>query len=455
MRIASPPLALNGPRRLGRRARPAPFLLGITLVLLLVPSAPASARAGWKIRIDHLVRGRSVGVSLSNDGHSFYSHRRHDLHAPASNEKLILSMALLDKLPRETKIETSAAVSSSAAGIVPGDLWILGHGDPTITGGGRYAHDLASLGATHLGVLARKIKAGGIKRIQGSVVGSTGYFTRDWWAPGWKRDFPAEEVALPSALTFNGNTHRGRHISDPEKRAATWLTHKLRSLGVRVDGPARAGRPPAPKERKIVATIRSVTLPKLLRYMNRNSSNFFAELLGKRLAVETYDGWGSIPKAAAAIERFAKAHHVTVSSYDSSGLSYDGRVSAGGLTRLLTYAEKTDWGAVLKSTLAAGGEGTLEDRLEDVRIRAKTGTLDNISALSGWIWLQRSRSWGEFSILSNGMPKYRAAALEDKIVRIATRRAGPLTHARTAARPGTHPVRTSLAPWGWLQRLLA
>ena len=42
-------------------------------------------------------------------------------------------------------------------------------------------------------------------RIEGSVIGDTGPFERDWWADGWKDDFPAIEVAIPTALTFRGN----------------------------------------------------------------------------------------------------------------------------------------------------------------------------------------------------------------------------------------------------------
>jgi D-alanyl-D-alanine carboxypeptidase len=54
-------------------------------------------------------------------------------------------------------------------------------------------------------------------------------------------------------------------------------------------------------------------------------------------------------------------------------------------------------------------------------VQAKTGTLKDISALSGWVWLRRKHAWAEFSIMSSGMPKYVAAPMEDRIVRILTR----------------------------------
>ena len=48
--------------------------------------------------------------------------------------------------------------------------------------------------------------------------------------------------------------------------------------------------------------------------------------------------------------------------------------------------------------LPAAGEGTLRHRLGGVRLRAKTGTLDNVSALSGWVWNDATDGWIEFSI---------------------------------------------------------
>ncbi len=76
------------------------------------------------------------------------------------------------------------------------------------------------------------------------------------------------------------------------------------------------------------------------------------------------------------------------------------------------------WGKTLLQTLPVPGQGTLKDRLGGVRVRAKTGTLGGVSALSGWVRLEKSGSWAEFSILSSGMPKSQAAAIEDRIVRI-------------------------------------
>jgi serine-type D-Ala-D-Ala carboxypeptidase/endopeptidase (penicillin-binding protein 4) len=373
--------------------------------------------SAWTEKIDSTIGSRSVSVELRSHGRRLYSHAAAQPRAPASNMKLILSMALLDKLGPGFRLPTLAE-SRDRGGVINGNVWLLGRGDPSVASAGGFASSMP-FGATRLGRLARKIKAAGVTAIHGRVMGSTGYFDHDWFAAGWKRHFPVDEVALPSALTFNGNVAGGRNIGDPELRAATALTTKLRKLGVAVWHSARAGIPPTGL--RAITHVTSAPLWQLLRYMDRKSANFFAEVLGKRLAVERYGPPGTIARAAQAISDWAGARGVPVQTYDSSGLSYFDRVTARGIVRLLTVAGRHSWGVLLRHLLATGGEGTLKDRLAGVRVRAKTGTLDRISALSGWVWLHQSGRWAKFSILDHGMSATRAAAIEDSIVRTISR----------------------------------
>jgi D-alanyl-D-alanine carboxypeptidase/D-alanyl-D-alanine-endopeptidase (penicillin-binding protein 4) len=382
----------------------------------VLPSMPRHAPAGrpaWKQKIDSTIGDRSVSVVVRSHGRRLYSHEAAVPRAPASNMKLILSMASLDKLGPRLRLPTYAE-SRDRGAVISGNLWLLGRGDPSVASAGDFASSMP-FGATRLGRLARKIKAAGVRAIDGGVMGSTGYFDHDWFAPGWKPHFPEDEVALPSALTFNGNVAGGRNIADPELRAATALSQKLRKLGVAVRQPAGAGIPPTGLRE--ITRVTSRPLWTLIQYMDRKSSNFFAEVLGKRLAVERYGPPGTIARAAQAISGWAGAHGVPVHTYDASGLSYLDRVSARGIVKLLTVAGRHNWGPLLRRSLATGGEGTLKDRLAGVRVRAKTGTLDRISALSGWVWLRRSSRWAKFSILDRGMSATRAAAIEDTIVR--------------------------------------
>jgi D-alanyl-D-alanine carboxypeptidase/D-alanyl-D-alanine-endopeptidase (penicillin-binding protein 4) len=386
--------------------------------LVLAAASPAWGRELWKRRVDRLVRRHSIGVSVSEAGESLYRWDAHQRRTPASVEKLLLSMALLDHFPDRMRIATSAAARVVRGSVVDGNVYLLGRGDPAISGGGRFGKSLPFRPA-RLALLARRIKEAGIRRIRGRIVGSTGYFAHDWWAPGWRPYFPAEEVALPSALTFNGNVRKGRHTRTPELLAARSLTQKLEAIGVTVRRRADSGPSPGGLDR--IASITSQPLPVLLRYMNRQSSNFFAEVLGKKLAAERTGLRGTISRAARSIERFASARRVQLAAYDSSGLSYNNRVSAQGVTRLLAVVERSPYGPLLRQTLPRPGMGTLEDRLKSVRMRAKTGTLSGISGLAGWVWLRRRSSWAEFAILSRGMPKSTAVSIENRIVRLVTR----------------------------------
>lgn len=368
-------------------------------------SAPAPR---WTRQIDRLIGRRSFGVAVREGERFLYRHDEARQRIPASNEKLLLTMSILDALGPETRLITQAAGAAPITGVIPGDLWILGQGDPALDG-------------SRMQRLADAIQAAGVLRVEGAVMGSTGYFKRDWRAPGWKSYFPREQIPLPTALTFEGNTANGVHIRDPEHRAAAALSRALKEHGIRVG--SRAGSGKAPQGLLPIAQIQSRPLVDLLEYTNRYSSNFFAEVLGKRLGAEHADAPGSIAKGATAINAWAAEQGVRVSAKDSSGLSYANRVSPQGLVKLLGVAELEEWGEAMREALPRPGQGTLEGRMRHLQVHAKTGTLTSVSSLSGWVFLRRSGVWAEFSILSRGVPKDHAMRVEDAIVRILARSA--------------------------------
>jgi serine-type D-Ala-D-Ala carboxypeptidase/endopeptidase (penicillin-binding protein 4) len=382
------------------------LVVAAILVLTTLPpsTAAAAGRPLWKQRIDALVRGRQIEVAVGVDRSFVYRYREWVPQAPASNQKLLMSMALLRRFPENRTISTIAkAHTRIRSGVIDGPLWLVGRGDP-------------EMNRTGLDRLAQALVDAGLRRIRGRVIGATTPFDRGWWAPGWKKYFPANYIARPTALTFGRNLGRGgRHIPSPERRAAAVLTTQLRRHGVKVKGTPGLG---VPRGRFVnLAHIKSAPLFLIVRRMNVSSNNFSAEVLGKFLAAQT----GRVPSIAGGakeIRAFAALHHVNLAAHDSSGLSYDNRVSPSGIVRLLWAAASHPWGATLLRSLPTGGQGTLEGRFSDVRVRAKTGTLRRISALSGWVWLEKSNAWAEFSILSRAMSKTESVRLENSIVRI-------------------------------------
>jgi D-alanyl-D-alanine carboxypeptidase len=410
-----------------RRAR----AVGVITLSIAICASAVSAEAAvprWKKKLYKTTRNDAVSVRVMAGKKVLFARRSAYQRIPASNEKLLLSMALLDRLGPKERFPTTAHIKAIQppmaqagkpdirAGVVASNLWVTGRGDPTIArNGSEFGHSLA-VRPTWVGYLARKIKNRGIRRIEGRIVGVQSYFRHDWFAPGWKSEFPREQVALPSALGVDGNTFRGRHVGDPEYHFARALTKKLESMGVSVHGGPRSGT--MKDNLATVGRVWSRPLKEILRHMNRHSSNFFAEVLGKALAVASGKRPGTISGGAAALRRWVADREVSVSPHDGSGLSYSNRVSARGIVRLLRHAEDQDWGKALFNSLPKGGRGTLDDRLEDVGLRAKTGTLDGVSALSGWLWLRRSERWSRFSILVTGHPTWEAKGIEDRIVRL-------------------------------------
>jgi serine-type D-Ala-D-Ala carboxypeptidase/endopeptidase (penicillin-binding protein 4) len=378
------------------------------------PAAPTASRRGqhgsWLRSLELMLGDEPVSVSAGVDGTLLFHVRGSHRRTPASNEKLLLSMALFDHFDPATRIPTAAETGSRIVrGVLRGNLWIVGAGDPEIRD-------------RDMGRLAAAVVATGIRRVRGSVIGDTRPFAHDDFATGWKSYFPDSVMPPPTALTFDANVDAdGEIVHDPERRAAASLTRALKKTGVRVGGPPRMGRPSGAM--RDIATIASARLRSIITRMDNDSINFDAEVLGKYLGQSVRGAPGTIAKGAAAIRAYASARDVDVKVYDSSGLSYANRVTTDGILRLLWDADAQTWLPSLMSALPKGGQGTLKGRLTGVTVRAKTGTLDGISALSGWVWLERSNAWAEFSILSRGLSKSDAMAIENTVVRTLAKKA--------------------------------
>ena len=377
-----------------------------------VSSAPAPARvtaavpvdivhAPWTREIQQAVDGRNVSVAVGVGDRIVFALAGTTLRLPASNEKLLTSMAALAAFGLDHRFPTVAGASVRPHdGVLSGDLWLVGSGDPELTDAG-------------LATLASRLAAGGLRAIRGSVVGDTSAFDRGWWAPGWLPVISREFVTRPTALALDGNLLDG----SPERAAAASLTRSLRRDGVQVGGGAGSGA--APSDLKTLALVRSAPLRDILERQNHGSINFDAEMITKALGAERSGPPGSTASGANAIERWVTAQGVHAEVRDGSGLSHDDRISTIGIVTLLLEAERRAWGGVLWASLPAPGEGTLAGRLAGVPVRAKTGTLfvTPASALSGYVRSHDGRRVA-FSVISRGLDKATAVGIEDAVARI-------------------------------------
>ncbi len=165
----------------------------------------------------------------------------------------------------------------------------------------------------------------------------------------------------------------------------------------------------APVEgRRVLGARRSVPIAEDIAVMNKTSQNLHAELL-LRLLGKFYGTGGSFAQGARVVRQFladAGVDDADFFLYDGSGMSPNDKISPRAFTGLLSYASRQPWGAAWRDTLpVAGVDGTLDNRFRNSPLQgkmwAKTGTLNEVNALSGYLVAASGRTLA-FSILVNG-----------------------------------------------------
>jgi len=326
---------------------------------------------------------------------------------PASTEKLSVAFAALRDLGPGYRFRTDVVgVGSLEAGAWNGDLFMVGHGDPT-------------LALSDVGTLARRIRASGIRRIDGRVFGDESYFDSRRDAPGWKPSYLGIESRPLSALSVLGAVQRGTNGSAAS--AAEALIKALERRGVLVSGAPGARRAPA----GAVPITHDVSLPlvAIVRRMNHESDNFYAETLLKGLGA-IVGGEGSTAAGGEVVAQAlgeARVPLAGVRIVDGSGLSLDDRLTSKALVGILQagIADPKIGAAFVASLSVAGVSGTLEDRLASAptrgRVVAKTGTTNDACSLAGYVGRRYV-----FAILQNGspVPYWNARAAQDRFVTV-------------------------------------
>jgi D-alanyl-D-alanine carboxypeptidase/D-alanyl-D-alanine-endopeptidase (penicillin-binding protein 4) len=325
---------------------------------------------------------------------------------PASVEKLLTSATALDRAGAEAQIQTTAVMTGTLAdGILNGDLYIKGHGDP-------------SLDYRALGRLARAVRKAGVQEITGRVYGDESYFDsrRGGPASGYATSY---WVGPLSGLAFNEGLLRPYGLgfqTDPPRFVAARFAAKLKAVGVTANGGSRPGV--APSQATILATIWSPMLAALVKHMNTSSDNYYAETLIKAIGA-AYGAGGTTAMGVSVVRDFSRELGFSSRAVDGSGLSYGNAVSPSSIGRLLTGALGKPWfDAYYRSLPLAGVSGTLRKRMRGTaaagRCRAKTGTLISVSALAGYC---RSRSGHRiaFAILMNRVNVWSAHRAQDRI----------------------------------------
>ena len=309
------------------------------------------------------------------------------------------------------------AASAPLDGIVDGDLFLVGGGDPLLSSDWYPTSNLelnAVTSPTSLDALADRVVAAGVRQVTGSVVGDGSRYDDEFFAPGWGDGVAGLEGGPYDALMANDSRVLGDPLrgGDPNEAAAREFTLLLEARGIDVGADATTGvGPPQAAE---LASIDSAPLSDVVAEMLGNSDNNTAEMVVKELGYT-----GSAPgtrEAGLGVVRSQLAEWgvdvAPIVLVDGSGLSLDNRLTCDAV---LTVLQRSGFESPVGQGLPVAGQtGTLAGVFVDHpvagRLRGKTGTLNNppfntdppaVKALAGFLPVEGG-SAVEYVLILNG-----------------------------------------------------
>jgi D-alanyl-D-alanine carboxypeptidase/D-alanyl-D-alanine-endopeptidase (penicillin-binding protein 4) len=351
------------------------------LALVLCGAVPVSAqRAGssaLQSAIDRIVdrpafAGAFWGIEVRSlrSGKVLYARNADKNMKPASMLKLVTTAAALDAFGPDLRVRTTVetAARRDAMGRILGDVYLVGRGDPELSG--RFADDRTRAGFEEL---AEALKAAGVRRIDGRLVGHEGLFTGDRRGSDWAwGDLVWRYGAEVSALSFNDNSalltvYPGERagdpvmverfpesryysvvatavtspsgtgsdlelqrelgsnvvrlggtmaagagpeelavaVEDPARYAATVFAEVLEAKGIRITGPVATSSDPLPPGVRVLAGHDSPPLAEILKGVNKPSQNLHTEMLLRLLGARV-KGAGTVEAGHAAVMEFLR-----------------------------------------------------------------------------------------------------------------------------------------------------
>jgi len=212
-------------------------------------------------------------------------------------------------------------------------------------------------------------------------------------------------------------------VLDPARYAGATFKRALETLGIGV-GPVKRGRVSGDP---VLIRHRSQALSALVQHMNQKSNNFYAEQLLKALGAKVYGVPGTTRKGVRATQGLMKRSGIPAAQYrmaNGSGLLGRTRIAPKALVRLLERVRTLPWlyQALRDSLPVAGRSGTLARRFAGTvaagRVRAKTGTVHQVSCLAGYVDRRSGKSPLVFAIMHNGFTTTHAVArrVQDRMV---------------------------------------
>ena len=396
----------------GGADEPAPTAAGLSA---LVDAALADPALGGQLAVS-VVDVAAREAVLERDAGS--------LLLPASTAKIVTSVAALTSLDPQRRLQTRVL-----AGPEPGDVVLVGGGDTTLA---RDRDSRRSTEDARLDLLAARVLAVLGPTPPRRVLVDDTLYSGPPLGPGWKPSYVTEgSVAPVMALMVDGGRvrpdRRARH-GDPALAAGEDFAELLEVPGLAVL------RGTAPAGAAELAAVEGPPVTSLVERMLTASDNDLAEALARQVALAegqpaSFSGAAQALSASAA--RVLEPLGIDAGAVrlaDGSGLSRDNLLAPGALTRLLASVSGGEPGLlspVLTGLPVAGFDGTLTDRYREGPqgvgagvVRAKTGTLMGVSALSGVVRTADGRLLA-FALTATGVPASGTRAAEQVLDRLA------------------------------------
>ena len=197
-----------------------------------------------------------------------------------------------------------------------------------------------------------------------------------------------------------------KRVDDPGIFAGGVFLEALRKTGIEVANKTVL-RESVPSDQVPLQTYASQSLLQLITEVNETSNNMMAEtlFLGLGTSGTANASWSEAQKAT---QRFLEKAGLPAEGFtflNGSGLYDADFLSANQMTDFLQWSHRQEWGVKWRKSLPVGGKtGTLSGRLKGEGVRgrvfAKTGTLNEVVTLSGYIETRSGRTLA-FAFLFN------------------------------------------------------
>lgn len=309
---------------------------------------------------------------------------------PASITKVVVGVTAYAKLGANYSIPTVLYTDDSNIkdGSIDGNLYIKGFGDPDLNSG-------------DIQILAEEINKKGIKQITGNIVADESYFDNVYKTLSgvYKGDTGPSYWPYVSALCLD-KTYGAMSTGN-------LLSSDLTAIGISVQGTVITGTTPGGA--KEVAQI-SHAIYDVLSYMLKESDNHSAITIFKLLGAKYKNQPASLEDAQEVVGSFLTELGVDRYSYEileGSGLTRYNKVNAEMFMKMLKYMydDRFTFDYFMNSLSIAGKDGTLRKRMigteAEGNVYAKTGTINSVSALSGYV-IDKDSEILMFYIVMNG-----------------------------------------------------